>query len=511
LEQIVSWFARSSTQSSSRPASGQDPATPARPQGWFAAWWNRGLPAQVVITHRILWPLLLLPIALLNQLVAPHPVWIVLVVTLLGLYGVGLIWVRSQALTVNVRRKRLGSVLVVGDSLREEFELENQSPWPVLWAEFIDHSTLPGYNAGRVVGSAANTNYRWHSVVECRQRGIYRMGPHELVLGDPFGLFQLSIRNEEHELILIYPRVAHLPVVALPRGDTSGTTRRRRPSSGPLPSASVRDYRATDSLRYVHWPLTAHRGALMVKELEIEPSGGVWIVLDLHGAAHRTVDEVSTLEFSVVVAASLASELLTRSDRRTVGLLTVSDHEPFRIAPSLEPGWQAELRTHSTDDANHPANSSAKDAPDQAVVVLPQAGPAHFWRMLAALAPVQATTLSLADLLRTNRGTLGSRGMVIIVTPDVAPQPGAQDWTAELLHLQSTGLASSVILITPPDAGSQVGEAVRSVLARHDIPVQTLAAGTRLPSALTFRRTRKVVRNTPTGGAVTYEVEEEVS
>jgi uncharacterized protein (DUF58 family) len=510
LEQIVTWFAGSPTQSINRPANRPAPAAPARAQGWFAAWWNRGLTDQVVITHRILWPLLLLPIALLNQLVAPHPVWIVLVVTLVGLYGVGLIWVRSQALTVNVKRKRLGSVLVVGDSLREEFELENHSPWPVLWAEFIDHSTLPGYNAGRVVGSAANTNYRWHSVVECRQRGIYRMGPHELVLGDPFGLFELTIRDSEHELIMIYPRVAHLPVVALPQGDTSGTTRRRRPSSGPLPSASVRDYRATDSLRYVHWPLTAHRGELMVKELEIEPSGGVWIVLDLQGAAHQTVGEVSTLEFSVVVAASLASELLTHSDRRTVGLLTVSEHEHFGSLPAAETAWEAELRRHATEYAAQTTPASA-DAPDQAVVVPPQTGPAHFWRILAALAPVQATTLSLADLLRTNRSTLGSRGMVIIVTPNVAPPPGEQDWTAELLHLESLGLASSVILITPPETGLEAGEAVRSVLAHHDIPVQTLSAGTRLPSALTFRRTRKVVRNTPTGGAVTYEVEEEVS
>jgi len=31
-----------------------------------------------------------------------------------------------------------------------------------------------------------------------------------------------------------------------------------------------------------------------------------------------------------------------------------------------------------------------------------------------------------------------------------------------------------------------------------------------LPPALTFRRTRRVIRSTPTGGVVTYEEEEEV-
>ena len=43
---------------------------------------------------------------------------------------------------------------------------------------------------------------------------------------------------------------------------------------------SVRDYVEGDSLRKVHWPTTARRGHLMVKELEDSPRDELAVVLD---------------------------------------------------------------------------------------------------------------------------------------------------------------------------------------------------------------------------------------
>ena len=147
---------------------------------------------------------------------------------------------------------------------------------------------------------------------------------------------------------------------------------------------------------------------------------------------------------------------------------------------------------------------------ERTVIVPSQPGQAQLWRILTALAPVQATALGLDELLRTSRDVFGRRGTVVIVTPQGAAARGDPSWTGELLHLESAGLASSVVLITAPDEVNETAGPLRSLLAAYDVPVQTLQAGTRLPAALTFRRTRKVVRSTPTGGVVTYEVEEEV-
>jgi uncharacterized protein (DUF58 family) len=438
---------------------------------------------------------------LLNQLLTPHPVWIVLVVALLGMYGVALFWVRHQAQRVILHRQRLGSVVVAGDTLREEFSLHNESVLPVLWAEFLDYSTLPDYHAGRVVGCGAESTYRWHATMHCRRRGVYQLGPHALALGDPLGLFRLKIDYEHNDLVVIYPRVAHLPSIVLPQGDANGAAKRRRPLWGTLPSASVRDYQAADSLRYIHWPQTARRGALMVKELEIEPSGAVWIVLDLNRAAHREDGDLNTLEFSVILAASLAAELLTSGDRRTVGLLAVSDAQqlPIHLAQrTSQPSMTAYEQAHAGRETEH-----------ETVVVAPQPGQAQLWNVLAALAPVQVTDVSLAAALRSNRAVLGRRATVVVITPQLQVDDADDDWVAELVHLHVQGMVSSAMLVTAVEGDDARAIHLRNLLAHYDISVQTLHADTRLPTALTFRRTRKVIRNTPTGGVTTYEVEEE--
>ncbi|MEK7692530.1 MAG: DUF58 domain-containing protein, partial [Bdellovibrionota bacterium] len=62
---------------------------------------------------------------------------------------------------------------------------------------------------------------------------------------------------------------------------------------GPFPAATPEALYG--GIRHIHWPSTAHRGELMVSEVEAEPSGDLWIVLDLNGAAHRGTGSKSTL------------------------------------------------------------------------------------------------------------------------------------------------------------------------------------------------------------------------
>lgn len=443
------------------------------------ALWNRGFPGHVRITHTILWPLLLAPLLLLNQLVTPHPVWVVLLVTLVSLYAIALLWVRHQALLVTLTRRRTGALLVAGDELHEEFELRNESVLPVLWAEFLDHSDLPDYNPGRVIGCGSNTSYRWTAKMTCRRRGVYRLGPHQLVLGDPFHLFTLTINVADSETVLIYPRVLHLPSVQLPIGSTTGSARRQRPLWGAQPAATVRDYQPTDSLRYVHWPTTARRSQLMIKELESEPSGAIWIVLDLDQRVHQGEGDLGTLEYSIIVAASLTAQLVHSSDQRAVGLFTIS-------------------------------GGSDGIAPPTVITRSPQSGQAQLWAILAALAPVQPSMVGLAELLRTARPTLGRRSTLVVVTARPTALLAEGDWPAQLVHLQAAGVTSSVCLVGMEAAPRDQEEPVRTLLARYSIPVQSFLTSAQLRAALTFRRTRKVIRSTPTGGVVTYEEEVEV-
>jgi uncharacterized protein (DUF58 family) len=293
-----------------------------------------------------------------------------------------------------------------------------------------------------------------------------------LRLGDPFGLFDAKIAYDRSETLVIYPRVVQLPHVELPRGSAGGVAARRRPLFGMLPAASVRDYVQGDSMRHVHWRSTAHRSQLMVKELELEPTGDVWIVPNLHAAAQRGEGRSGTLEYTIVLAASMAAEMVSGRDRRDVGLLAAS----------------------GTD----------------VVAIPPRPGQAQLWEIMAALAPARPTTWSLVELLRRNLRSLGRRHTLIAITPSsVAHEDTGDDWVAELVQVQRLGLASSVLLVTQPEDEATAGELLRRLVA-VDIPAQIVRTDMPLRAALTYRRKRKVIRTTPTGGAYTIEIEEEV-
>ena len=497
MQQIVGWVQ----------AVGRFPRTVAmlawaRLQTALARRINRGLPDDRRISVRVAWPAWLVPLFLVNQILAPHLVWTVLIVALAGLYATGLLWVRTQSVQVSVRRRRVGAesgtpmpgataALIVGDRLHEEFVLANAGQLPVLWAEVRDHSTVPDYPAGRVVACGSQSETKWKTDVVCKRRGVFTLGPHTVQLQDPFGLFAVEIRAEEEEVILIYPRVVQLPPIQVPRAGHQGSDRRRRPLYGPLPAATISDYRPGDSLRYIHWGSTARLGRLMVKDLEIEPSGDIWIVLDLDAAVQQGEEMSGTFEFGVVVAASLTAQLLGGSEQRGVGLLAYSGEDNGKLIE----------RT-------------------------PGQGTAALWPILADLAQVTPGRVPLAALLESSRQQIGHQCSVLIVTPqpiypaDASDEEGADgpplaEWSAQVAHLRAAGIGVRVIMTVaqgydPSGAGPAASSRLSDTLTRLDVQGTVLQAGGVLTPLLTFRRRRTVLRSTPTGGIVRTEIEEEV-
>ena len=88
----------------------------------------------------------------------------------------------------------------------------------------------------------------------------------------------------QHETvsIAVYPPVIHLPEITLPRGLLAGQSRMRyRAIEAVIDASQTRAYQPKDPLRMIHWPSTAHRGNLIVRNPDTEISGDLWIVLDL--------------------------------------------------------------------------------------------------------------------------------------------------------------------------------------------------------------------------------------
>lgn len=159
--------------------------------------------------------------------------------------------------------------------------------------------------------------------VRSRHRGAYALGPIVLRQRDPFGLtfrtLQLSSRTE----ILVLPRI-----VALGEGRVRGSS---RGSEGEMPQmvalhgeddVSIRTYRDGDELRRVHWPATAHRGELMVRQEDRPARRRALLLLDSRSDAHPGSGTRASYEWAVSAVASVARHLV--ADGFVVHLLTDS-------------------------------------------------------------------------------------------------------------------------------------------------------------------------------------------
>ncbi|MCW5865599.1 MAG: DUF58 domain-containing protein [Anaerolineae bacterium] len=358
----------------------------------------------------------------LAALLLPDRIWTTLLIGVVGLLLVGFLWARALARGLSAERKLRFGWVSVGDRLEEEFALVNRSGVPALWVEIRDESNVPGYQVGAARAVAAADSARWRAASVCTRRGQFHLGPWTIETGDPFGLFRVSRRYEAREEIIIHPPIHAALPIPLPPGRSDGRARtRERNWQAASNAAGVREYHTSDPLHWIHWPTTARRDSLYVRQFERDAAGDIWLVLDAQAAAQLGEGPQGTEEHAVLLAAALAARAL--DETRGVGLIAFG-REPRVVPPALGAGQQ--------------------------------------WNILRALALLRAD--GDTDLRRTLQelGDIARRGSAaIIITPTAEA-----NWLPQLAHLARRGLESHVLLLDRPSFGGEGNsEALRAAIA----------------------------------------------
>jgi uncharacterized protein (DUF58 family) len=145
-------------------------------------------------------------------------------------------------------------------------------------------------------------------------RGVYVIDDARVVVGDLLGLASLSppVAFEKATLV-VRPRLVALDGLFCDAGVVGGDGRRLllRRAAG-FDFHSVREYEQGESLRRVHWPTSARRGQLMVKELEDTSHDGVVVVLDCEAAGAVGTPPDSSFDTAVRAAGSVLQTHATR-------------------------------------------------------------------------------------------------------------------------------------------------------------------------------------------------------
>jgi uncharacterized protein (DUF58 family) len=346
------------------------------------------------------------------------------------------LWAWINIRWVQLNRQTRARRSQVGKPAEEKFSLHNLSWFPKLWLEVRDHSSLPSHQASQVLNAVGPGRWRdWAVRTTCRERGLFRLGPVTLSTGDPFGLFLFSRHLDQTSPIVVYPATVELRAFSPPIGRlTGGDAVRRRTHYVTTNVAGVRDYAPGDSFSRIHWPSTARKDRLIVKEFELDPTADIWLFLDMHrdvqaGLHLRDAEPIVELpalfqprrrkmllqptseEYAVTATASLAQHFIRQN--RAVGLVAYAQRR--EILPA-------------------------------------DRGQRQLTKILEALAVLRAQgSVPLMQVLAVESDRLG-RGMTMVI---VTPSPDDR-WVLITRDLSRRGLRSIAVLVDPASFGRPV-------------------------------------------------------
>ena len=225
---------------------------------------------------------------------------------LVAITAAAYLYVRVASYSISATRHLRPARVHAGGSSRVELTVGNSSGRrsPVLtlkdpfdggrrWARFPLAPLAPG--------ETARAAYR----LPTADRGIFRLGPLEVALTDPFGLATRSRPAAGSTTLTVYPHID--PIAPMPRTtgpDPTGSA--THPNALTLSGEefyALREYQTGDDLRRVHWPSTARLDEIMIRQDELPWQGRAPILVDLR----RQVHSGDTFEVLLSAAASIAN------------------------------------------------------------------------------------------------------------------------------------------------------------------------------------------------------------
>lgn len=373
------------------------------------------------------------------------------------------VWTAWAASGLSMERNSRELRANVGDVFEENYKVNNLGILPIPWVEITNQSTLPFAAGSRLLTLVMGRQRRAYTArTWLTQRGSFQLGPTCLKVGDPFGLFVTDRVFSPQETLIVFPMIHEIHKFSAPPGLLPGGQVLQRKSQDITPhAAGVREYVHGDAMKRIHWPTSARRNRLMVKEFEQDPQAEIWIYLDCQKTVHvqkpGSQEELplhtmlfgkrpklnlppSTIEYAVSIAASLAHYFIRQ--RRAIGYASAG--QTFMELPA--------------------ERSERQEA-----------------KILETLAFVEANgNLSIAALVAAQASQLPQRSSIILITPTTRP-----DLLQAVDDLLMRFLSPMVILLDAQTFGGAGGaDKLVNSLRERRVPVTVIACGEDLSQVL---------------------------
>ncbi|GIV07568.1 MAG: hypothetical protein KatS3mg017_0770 [Fimbriimonadales bacterium] len=272
----------------------------------------------------------------------------------LGALMLGAHWLVKHGATQATVYRHCPEELLEGETTEYELHAAVQGRGGLLWAQAHDSTSsglaLEPLELEQSTPFSGVARYRLTAL----RRGRRHLGPVQMTLSDPFGLFVNRLQLLEQTPLLVLPRP-----VALAQWRWEGGGRGRMLASSihgrrgeGTDWHGVRPYTPGDPLRRIHWRATARYGAWHVKEFEISQLAPTVIALEQAPTWRKEDDAYPEFDQAIRHIAWIALE----APRQGVSLILLgSNLSELRLTPETYADPRLLLRQLALvqPDANH--------------------------------------------------------------------------------------------------------------------------------------------------------------
>jgi uncharacterized protein (DUF58 family) len=345
------------------------------------------------------------------------------------------LWVRLLNRPMRVNRTLGRGEHLAGEDIPVRLEVDVAGRMPSGALTIVER--IAKFGEVQTVVLSRHGRLRGAYILEAVPRGRYPIETAKAVLEDPFGLERVEISLPAGESVLVYPRLVDLDALFSDSGARALEGRRlllRRPTGFDL--HSVRAYEQGESLRRVHWPSTAKRGHLMVKELEDAPRDETAVLLDGDAAAVVGVAPDNTFELQVQAAGSILKAHAARG--RRAALIVNCASRAYQRVHSFDGDWLRALEMLAAVEPDGPTPAAA--------MLADEAGPAG--RALELTVVTASLTPRLAERLAQRVFQRHAATLVYVDPGSFAETPTEQldpGVASQILRIERAGVPVAIL------------------------------------------------------------------
>ncbi|GMG95380.1 DUF58 domain-containing protein [Tepidimicrobium xylanilyticum] len=234
--------------------------------------------------------------------------------------------------------------IYVGDEITISYEIDNKSRFivPYLEIENTIFKDLTGSKAPNIITTLEPKEKFYHKeTITLKRRGYYQLGQIKVLIKDGFGLYTLNKNILSQTSLLVYPEPISLDAFRSTKVEQLGELMIEDLAfQDKSRISSVREYREGDSVKSIHWKLSAKLDELITKEYENKGDTNVVIFMNNYkkylenDVDRRLEDKMVDISLSIInyyLNRNIPVQLLTQYEDQIVDIegQQSTDLKPF--------------------------------------------------------------------------------------------------------------------------------------------------------------------------------------